>query len=1005
MSTRSKKLLACCGAVMAAALVMAAMPGTAAADPPKNVIVMISDGCGYNHIAATNYYQYGTHPAQGYESWPYQAGMSTYAGDGNGYFPQTAWSDFNYVNLHYTDSAAAATAMSCGVKTYGGAIGMDMDQQPLEHIADRLKDLGKATGVVSSVEFSHATPAGYVAHNVSRNNYSEIAQEMLCDSRTDVIMGCGNPWFDADGNLLTQPNTFNYVGGQYVWESLEAGLVNIVIDEYGNTNPVEDCNGDGNPDAWTLIQTREEFQNMMTGDTPVRVCGVPQCYKTLQHDRSGDYYADPYVAPLTETVPTLEEMTRAALNVLDNDADGLFLMVEGGAVDWASHGNASERVIEEEIDFNNSVQAVVDWVNTYSNWDETLVIVTGDHECGYLCGPGSDPDWMPIVNNGAGNLPGMEWHSGSHTNPLIPIFANGVAAEGLVPYTDEYDPERGLFVNNTELAQFLFELYPAESIDEPEVIIVMISDGCGYNHIEGTDYYQYGAAGTQVYESWPVQCALSTWSGSGNGYGTISCWNDFSYVMDYYTDSAAAATAMSCGIKTYDAAIGVDMDEQPLLHIADRAEDIGKSSGVVSSVEFSHATPAGFAAHNVSRNNYAEIAQEMLLDTRLDVIAGCGNPWYDGDGNLLTTPGDTRYIGGDTMYEEFLEGNCGYDTDGDDIDDNWCEDSGHPGVADGIRDPWTFVTAREDVQALATGPAPKRLFILPEVYKTLQHDRGGDYYADPYVVPLTETVCTLEEMTKAALNVLDDNPNGFFLMVEGGAIDWAAHGNASGRMIEEEIDFNRSVEAVVDWIETNGTFTWDDVLVVVTGDHECGYLCGPGSDPDWMPIVNNGAGNLPGMEWHSGSHTNALIPFFAEGAGAEVFLGYTEEWDSERNLVLNNTELAQACFRLWPDAAFGPGNMSSVEGGESVVSRLPRPIFQNPYRVRNAISYAVPQTAPVSLAIYGIDGRKVATLFEGVQNAGTHMARWDAEGVAAGVYFARLEVAGESSTRKLVLSR
>jgi alkaline phosphatase len=118
-------------------------------------------------------------------------------------------------------------------------------------------------------------------------------------------------------------------------------------------------------------------------------------------------------------------MTKAALNVLDDDPDGLFLMVEGGAVDWAGHTNQSGRVIEEQIDFNNAVEAAVAWVNANSNWGETLLIVTGDHETGYLTGPGSDPTWEPLVNNGASNLPGMEWHSGSHTNQLIPFFAKG----------------------------------------------------------------------------------------------------------------------------------------------------------------------------------------------------------------------------------------------------------------------------------------------------------------------------------------------------------------------------------------------------------------------------------------------------------------------------------------------------------------------------------------------------------------------------------------------------
>ncbi len=85
-------------------------------------------------------------------------------------------------------------------------------------------------------------------------------------------------------------------------------------------------------------------------------------------------------------------------------------------------------------------------------------------------------------------------------------------------------------------------------------------------------------------------------------------------------------------------------------------------------------------------------------------------------------------------------------------------------------------------------------------------------------------------MTKAALNVLDDDPNGFFIMIEGGAVDWAAHANQSGRLIEEMNDFNKSIEAVIRWIDTNSN--WNETLVIITADHETGHLTGPGSGSD-----------------------------------------------------------------------------------------------------------------------------------------------------------------------------
>jgi len=150
-------------------------------------------------------------------------------------------------------------------------------------------------------------------------------------------------------------------------------------------------------------------------------------------------------------------MAMAAFNVLDNDPDGFCVMIEGGAVDWAAHSNLSGRVIEEEIDFSCAVEAVIKWVETHSNWSETLLIVTGDHETGYLTGPGSDPEWKPLVNNGQGKMPGMEWHSGSHTNSLIPLFARGAGADQFSQLIVQRDPVRGPYVDNTSVAKVVFE--------------------------------------------------------------------------------------------------------------------------------------------------------------------------------------------------------------------------------------------------------------------------------------------------------------------------------------------------------------------------------------------------------------------------------------------------------------------------------------------------------------------------------------------------------------------
>ncbi|MBN1515659.1 alkaline phosphatase [Candidatus Sumerlaeota bacterium] len=420
----------------------------------KNVILMISDGCGYNHIATASAYKYGVEDGFIYQSFPLQVGMSTYC-IGDSYDPSKAWESLDYLKSNFTDSAAAATAMSTGLKTYRNAINMigvdDMEASVGFNVVEYAEDNGKSTGVVTSVELSHATPAGFVAHNASRSHYADIAREMLQMSAVDVIMGCGHPLYDNDGQPR-KDGKYDYVGGEAVWKELNEGKL-----------AVSDANGDHLPDVWTLIQTREEFQQLaQSGAPPARVVGVAQAYETLQEKRSGDDKAAPYAVALTQSVPVLSEMTLGALNTLSRDEDGFFLMVEGGAVDWTGHANQTGRLIEEELDFCDAVAAVVQWVEANSSWDETLVVVTADHETGCLTGPEkkeSLKEQFQIVNAGQGNVPGVEWHSNNHTNSLVPLFAKGpkLALKHLQQAADQQDPVRGAYLDNTELAQTLID--------------------------------------------------------------------------------------------------------------------------------------------------------------------------------------------------------------------------------------------------------------------------------------------------------------------------------------------------------------------------------------------------------------------------------------------------------------------------------------------------------------------------------------------------------------------
>ncbi len=435
---------------------------------PKNIIIMIAGGAGYNHIKAVEYYM--GMKAQVYQQFPVHLAMAhcpAKAGDyepnkpesnnyATGYNTVLAWKDTSYLKRDYTESAAAATAMATGFKTYNNAVGMSVDHDTLVNLVEWAKTLGKSAGVVTTVGFSNATPAAFVVHNVTRSHYAQIAYEMLLDSRCDVIMGCGNPAYDDDGHQLMSPwKDARYVGDSSFWQQIVRGSGKQTrFRVNGATRTVADMDGDGKPDAWTVVRSLGEFRALLAGKPPRRVLGCPEVYSTLQQARtrkegeSGD--SQPFFTPVNKTVPSLSEMAGGALNVLGANPNGFFVMLEGGAADWASHANQKGRLIEEMKDFTDAVTTVIAWVEQHSNWNETLMIVTGNHETGLLWG---DAPLSPLMDMGKGKLPFMSFYSKEPTNSLVPFYARGAGSELFRNFADERDSIRGPYIQNSEIGQ------------------------------------------------------------------------------------------------------------------------------------------------------------------------------------------------------------------------------------------------------------------------------------------------------------------------------------------------------------------------------------------------------------------------------------------------------------------------------------------------------------------------------------------------------------------------
>lgn len=438
--------------------------------PAKNVILLISDGAGMHTWNAASYYRHGALGQEAYDKFDVQLFMSTHplntsstptkSKDNAVEFDSKAlWTNetnakgfkgkkmhypagftgYDYATSNYTDSAAAATALASGYKTYNSAINWSNDDTRLKNIGEYVVESGRALGVITSVQWSHATPSGFLAHNNNRSNYEQIAQEVVESGLANVVMGAGHPEFDDNGKAREPKNdkAYRFVGGKALWEKLKAGET-----------------------KYRLIDKKEDFQALAEKRLEInentKILGTAPVANTLQFSREGQAGGQKL-----ETSPDLATMTQGALNVVSQDKDGFFLMVEGGAVDWAAHANNLPRLIEEQIDFNRAVETAVEWVEKNSSWDETLIIVTTDHGNGLLQGPDADKNlYAPIISQGAGALPLVRWHTDNHTRELVPLYAKGKGAdffytvakpEPLLGKFYQVEEKRQQFVDNTNV--------------------------------------------------------------------------------------------------------------------------------------------------------------------------------------------------------------------------------------------------------------------------------------------------------------------------------------------------------------------------------------------------------------------------------------------------------------------------------------------------------------------------------------------------------------------------
>ena len=287
---------------------------------PKYIFYFIGDGMGPSHVLGTELY---LNEMQGTIGRSHKLCFTQ--------FPHTAFVTTFSASNGVTDSAASGTALATGSKTNNGHIGIDANGRDIYSIAHTAKEAGMAVGVATTVCINHATPSAFYAHNKSRHNYHEIAQWML----------------EADYDF--------YAGGDAKCSNDQRKTLYCKAEESG----------------YAIARGYEDYKSK-----------ADNAEKMMLFQ---EYVAEeiPYTIDRNEKDLTLAQITEAGIEFLkDKSSKGFFMMVEGGKIDYASHNDDAATMMHEVLDFDAAIKVAYEFYKRHK--EETLIIVTADHETGGL---------------------------------------------------------------------------------------------------------------------------------------------------------------------------------------------------------------------------------------------------------------------------------------------------------------------------------------------------------------------------------------------------------------------------------------------------------------------------------------------------------------------------------------------------------------------------------------------------------------------------------------------
>ena len=324
---------------------------------PKNVILLIGDGTGLSQISSAFYFK---------ETTPNYAR-----------FKHIGLINTSSSKQDITDSAASGTAFACGIKTYNGAIGVANDSTDVENIIEIISSKNIKSGLISTSSITHATPAAFYAHNISRDSAEEIALDLV-QSEIDFFVGGGTRYFNnrKDGKKLLE-----------------------ILKEKGFRIDTTALSG------MSALQSYSKAAYLLAENH------MPPTSKGR-----GDF---------------LSKATELAIQFLSKDKDNsnFFMMVEGSQIDWGGHANDGEYLVSELIDFDDAIGKALDYAEQDGN---TLVIVTADHETGGFTLASTPKKTEEGEKYNDYNELSFNFSTNGHSATLVPVFAYGPGSEEFI---------------------------------------------------------------------------------------------------------------------------------------------------------------------------------------------------------------------------------------------------------------------------------------------------------------------------------------------------------------------------------------------------------------------------------------------------------------------------------------------------------------------------------------------------------------------------------------------